>query len=86
MGSAYRHTPLVPSSNVSITGRLALTGLYLAGVFLKGGMWAAAYRWQNPRDPRWIYRPLMSVLSAVVLSTLIVYSAATLRRNVWWRA
>jgi len=52
---------------------------------LKGSIWGLAYRFQNRGDGRWIYRPLMSVLSATVLSWLLIYSLLTLRRSVWSR-
>jgi hypothetical protein len=52
---------------------------------VKGAIWAAAYRIQNPGDGRWVYRPLMSLMSAVLFSMLLVYSSLTLRRQVWAR-
>lgn len=66
-------------------GYYLLTALYLAGVAVKGLAWGAAYRVQNPGDPKWIYRPLMTLISAVMLSWLIIWSALTLRRSVWSR-
>ena len=77
---AFRHLIWLP-----LHDRWFLVGLYLAGVTFKGAIWGIAYRLQNRGDHRWIYRPLMSLLSAVVLSWLLVYSAATLRRSVWTR-
>ncbi|WP_299541412.1 glycosyltransferase [uncultured Streptomyces sp.] len=66
-------------------GTLLLTGLYLLGVLLKGCAWAVAYRIDHPGDPRWRYRPLMSVFSAVVLAWLLPYSLLTVRKGVWSR-
>jgi len=77
---ALRHLVLLP-----LQGAWAVTGLYLAGVLVKGTMWGAAYRVQNPGDSRWVYRPFMSVLSAGVLSWLLPYSVLTLRRSTWSR-
>jgi cellulose synthase/poly-beta-1,6-N-acetylglucosamine synthase-like glycosyltransferase len=68
-----------------LNGKLALTALYLAGVTLKGFAWAGAYRFDNRHDGRWIYRPLMTLISCVALSWLIVWAALTVRRPVWAR-
>jgi len=62
-----------------------LTFLYLCGVTLKGSVYGLAYHFDNPRDPNWCYRPLMSLLSSLTLSWLLVYSAATIRRGIWAR-
>jgi hypothetical protein len=77
---AFRHLVWLP-----MQGAWLVTGLYLAGVVVKGSMWAAAYRVQNPGDSRWVWRPAMSLLSAGVLAWLLPYSALTLRRSVWSR-
>ena len=66
-------------------GALLLTALYLAGVALKGLIWGLAYWAHNPRDWRWVYRPLMSVMSALCFSWMLPYSALTLRKGVWSR-
>jgi cellulose synthase/poly-beta-1,6-N-acetylglucosamine synthase-like glycosyltransferase len=62
-----------------------LTFLYLCGVALKGSVYGLAYHVDNPRDPNWCYRPLMSLLSSLTLSWLLVYSAVTIRRGIWAR-
>lgn len=77
---AFRHLIWLP-----LHGSWFLVGLYLAGVTFKGAVWGLAYRIQNRGDARWIYRPLMSLMSALVLSWLLVYSIATLRKSVWAR-
>jgi len=77
---AFRHLLWLP-----LHGGTFVTGLYLCGVLLKGSVWAVAYRIQNRGDPRWVYRPLMSLLSATVLSWLLIYAVCTLRRSVWSR-
>lgn len=66
-------------------GHWGLTALYLAGVALKGVAWAGAYRMENRDDNRWIYRPVMTMISCVVLSWLIVWAALTVRKPVWAR-
>ncbi|MCU1677293.1 MAG: glycosyltransferase family 2 protein [Frankiales bacterium] len=77
---AFRHLVWMP-----LHGKIGLTALYLAGIFLKGSVWALAYKAQNPRSPRWLYRPLMSLLSSTCLSWVLPYSALTLRKSVWSR-
>ena len=57
-----------------------------AGSFIKGTVWGLVYRLRNSGCFRWVYRPFMSLLSTLVLSWLIIYSAATVRKSVWFRA
>jgi len=59
--------------------------LYLAGIATIGVSFGLAYRYENPGSRRWIYRPAMSLLSTVVFSWLIFYSAVTIRKMVWHR-
>lgn len=69
-----------------MNGLWMLTALYLAGVLVKGTAWGVAYAVDNPGDPRWRYRPLMSVVSSVWLSWLLPYSLLTIRRGTWSRS
>jgi cellulose synthase/poly-beta-1,6-N-acetylglucosamine synthase-like glycosyltransferase len=78
---ATRHLIIMP-----LGGMWFLVLLYFAGIFLKGAIWGMAFRAQNPGSDRWVYRPLMSVVSAVCLSWLLFYSIATLRKGTWSRA
>lgn len=59
--------------------------LYLAGIATIGLAFGLAYRYENPGSRRWIYRPAMSLLSTIVFSWLIFYSAVTIRKMVWHR-
>ncbi|WP_443043495.1 glycosyltransferase family 2 protein [Streptomyces sp. NBC_00358] len=77
---AVRHLLWAP-----LHGAAFLTLLYLCGVTLKGCVWGLAFKIDNPGDDRWRYRPLMSLLSALVLAWLLPYSFATIRRGVWAR-
>ena len=77
---AVRHLVWAP-----LHGAWMLTALYLGGVLVKGSAWGLAYLADHPGSIRWRYRPLMSLLSSVVLSWLLVYSLATIRRGVWAR-
>jgi cellulose synthase/poly-beta-1,6-N-acetylglucosamine synthase-like glycosyltransferase len=77
---AFRHLVWLPAH-----GAVWLTAMYLCGVSFKGFVWAAAYKVHNPRCHRWVYRPLMTLASCLVLSWVILWSLATLRRPVWSR-
>ena len=66
-------------------GAYTLGALYFVGVGLKGFIWAAAYKAENPACGRWIYRPLMSLMIVLFFSPLLLYSLLTIRRNVWAR-
>lgn len=77
---AVRHLIWAP-----VHGLWFLTFLYLCGVTLKGSVYGIAVHIDNPRDPSWCYRPLMSLLSSLTLSWLLPYSAATIRRGIWVR-
>lgn len=59
--------------------------LYLAGILVIGLSFGLAFRYENPGSGRWIFRPLMSLLSTIVFSWLIFYSAVTIRKMVWHR-
>jgi cellulose synthase/poly-beta-1,6-N-acetylglucosamine synthase-like glycosyltransferase len=78
---ALRHLLWAP-----VHGLLFVTLLYLGGVLLKGAVWGAAFRIGNPGARHWRYRLVMSLLSATVLSWLLPYSLATIRRGIWSRS
>lgn len=59
--------------------------LYLAGIATIGFSFGLAFRHENPGSRRWLYRPAMSLLSTVVFSWLLFYSAATIRKMTWHR-
>lgn len=77
---AVRHLVWAPAH-----GLYLLTALYLCGVLTKGFAWAIAFKLTNPGTSRWRYRPLMSLLSSVVLSWLLPYSLLTIRKGTWAR-
>lgn len=77
---AFRHMVWAP-----LHGLWFLTLLYLAGVTLKGCAYGLAYAFDNRGDPAWRLRPAMSLMSSVMLSWMLVYSALTIRRGIWSR-
>ena len=81
IGQALLDRGLSPERPVLILSENSLDHALLA----LGCLWAGVYALENPGSDKWKYRPLMSVVSSVVLSWLLPYSAATLRRSVWVR-
>jgi cellulose synthase/poly-beta-1,6-N-acetylglucosamine synthase-like glycosyltransferase len=59
--------------------------LYLAGIAFIGLSFGLAFRYENPGSRRWLYRPTMSLMSTLMFSWLIFYSAATIKRMTWHR-
>ena len=58
----------------------------LMGSLLVGFSFGLAYKLENKDSHRWVYRPLMSLFSTLILSWLIFYSTITIRRMIWSRA
>jgi cellulose synthase/poly-beta-1,6-N-acetylglucosamine synthase-like glycosyltransferase len=77
---AIRHLVWAP-----MKGLWFLTLLYLCGVVLKGVTWGLAFKLDNRTSTRWRYRPLMSLISSLILAWLLPYSLLTIRRGVWSR-
>jgi cellulose synthase/poly-beta-1,6-N-acetylglucosamine synthase-like glycosyltransferase len=59
--------------------------LYLAGISIIGLSFGLAFRHENPGSRLWLYRPLMSLMSTIMFSWLVFYSAATIKRMIWSR-
>jgi hyaluronan synthase len=57
--------------------------LYLSSVLFSGMIYGIDYRLRHPGDGKWLYRPLMTVLSTFVFSWLIIYAALTIRKMTW---
>lgn len=77
---AFRHLIYLP-----ISGNIDAGILYVFGVLYVGFMFGLAYKLENPGSRKWMYRPLMSLLSTAVYSWLIFYSALTVKKMVWSR-
>jgi len=77
---SFRHLIYLP-----LTGNLLSAWLYLAGICYVGLLFGLAYRLRIPGNYRWLYRPLMSILSTLVFSWLIFYSALTIKKSLWHR-
>lgn len=78
---SFRHLIYLP-----IRGNPFSAVLYLAGITFVGFMFGLAYKLEDKESHRWIYRPIMSLFSTIVIPWLIFYSALTIRRMVWSRS
>ena len=77
---AARHLVYLP-----LTGDPMSMVLYLAGIAIIGLSFGLAFRHENPGSRRWLYRPLMSLMSTVIFTWLIFYAATTIKRMTWFR-
>lgn len=78
---AFRHVIYMP-----LRGNLESMLLYIMGIVLVGTMFGLAFRREERvLADRWIYRPLMSLISTLVLSWLIGYSVLTIKKMTWAR-
>ena len=59
--------------------------LYLTGIAVIGFAFGLAFRYENPDSRLWVYRPCMSLMSTIVFSWLIFYSALTIKKMIWSR-
>ena len=75
-----RHLVYLP-----LQGDLLAAILYIAGICFIGYMFGLAYKLENPDSDKWVYRPLMSLMSTLVFSWLLYYSAVTIKRMTWHR-
>ncbi len=58
---------------------------YLLGIIYIGFLFSIAFKIEDPESNKWIYRPLMNIISTFILSWLIFYSAATIKKMIWHR-
>ena len=75
-----RHLVYLP-----LHGNIISAFLYIGGILFIGSCFGLAYKLENRECNKWIYRPLMSLFSTLVLSWLIFYSALTIRKMEWFR-
>lgn len=66
-----------------IRGEYVFTIFFIGSHLLTGTVEAMDSRFRNPRDSTWKYKPIMNLLSAFVLSWLVMYSWLTLRSAKW---
>jgi cellulose synthase/poly-beta-1,6-N-acetylglucosamine synthase-like glycosyltransferase len=78
---AFRHMVYLP-----LHGNMLSMIAYLFGITVIGSAFAFAHKAEEPTSTDWMYRPLMSLLSTLVLSWLIFYSVATIKKMTWSRA
>jgi cellulose synthase/poly-beta-1,6-N-acetylglucosamine synthase-like glycosyltransferase len=78
---AFRHLIYLP-----FRGDLVSIFLYIGGIAFIGFMFGLAYKRENRTCHLWMYRPLMSMLSTLILSWVVYYSAFTIKKAIWYRA
>ena len=76
----FRHVIYIPWH-----GDILTAALYVAGILFVGFLFGIIYRLENKNCHKWLYRPLMSLLSTLLLSWIVFYSVFTLRKMVWSR-
>ena len=77
---AIRHLVYMP-----LVGDIYSAIIYLAGIFIIGFSFSLACKAEDKGSHIYMYRPLMSLFSTLVLSWLIFYSAATIKKMIWSR-
>jgi hypothetical protein len=77
---AFRHIIYLP-----LYGNLLSLFLYLGGICCIGFCFGLAFKREGRESKIWFYRPVMSLMSTLILSWLIFYSAITIRKMVWHR-
>ena len=78
---AFRHMIYMP-----LHGNLISMFMYLFGILVIGSAFGLAHKAEQPDATGWIYRPIMSILSTLVLSWLVFYSLATIKKKTWSRS
>lgn len=58
---------------------------YLVWIFYVWSLFGIAFKLENKDSKIWVYRPLMSLMSTLVISWLIFYSLFTIKKMVWVR-
>ncbi len=76
----FRHLVYLP-----LRGNIFSAILYVSGIVFVGLMFGLAYKIENRHCHIWVYRPFMSLLSTLVLSWLVFYSALTIKKMIWHR-
>jgi hyaluronan synthase len=57
---------------------------YVISIIFTGMIYGIDFRLRNPGSgSRWLYRPLMTVLSTFIFSWLLLYAAITIKRPLW---
>lgn len=78
---AFRHLLYLP-----LGGNFYSAFLYIAGIMFIGFLYGLAYKLENRKCHKWVYRPVMSLLSTLIFSWFIYYSVFTIKKMVWARA
>lgn len=66
-----------------LTGDYFTGALFVSAVLFTGMIYGIDFRLRNPGSSLWLYRPLMTLLSTLVLTWLLIYAAITIRKMSW---
>lgn len=66
-----------------LQGDITSTAFYMTGVLFTGMIYGVEFRLRNPGNSRWLYRPLMTLMSTFILTWLLPYAAITIRKSSW---
>lgn len=77
---SFRHLVYLP-----MKGNITAGVLYVIGIIFVGFMFGIAHKLEERSSHRWIYRPVMSLISSLLVTWLIFYSAATIKKMTWSR-
>lgn len=66
-----------------IRGEYIFTIFFFVAHLITGIIEALDSRFRNPKDTTWKYKPIMNILSSLVLSWLVIYSWLTLKTDKW---
>jgi len=77
---AIRHLIYLP-----LQGNILAAVYYIGGIVFLGFIYGIIFKLEDPKSELWIYRPVMSLISTLILSWLIFYSLVTIKKMVWHR-
>lgn len=77
---AIRHIIYLP-----FYGNFGSAILYLGGIVAIGSFYAIMAKINNPKSNTWMYRPVMSLISTLLISWLLIYAIMTMKKSVWYR-
>jgi hyaluronan synthase len=66
-----------------LQGDLTSAAFYITGVLFVGMIYGVEFRLRNPGNSRWLYRPIMTLMSTFILTWLLPYAAITIRKSSW---
>lgn len=66
-----------------VLGQYWFTAFFLVALLITGLVEGIDSKFRNPRDTTWKYKPLMNIVSTLILSWLLAYAWLTLKTTKW---